>query len=179
VTAHTTSAIGYSPREMIGKSPFDFMSPDESSRVQALFAPILATRGSFTQLENVVRHKDGRQIVFETSAVPIFGEQGEFKGYRGVDRNITARKQAEVALRDSQQLIEGILNAIPVRVFWKDLNLVYLGCNAAFANDSGHTSPEEVVGKDDYQMGWRDQAELYRADDRRVIESGQAKLFIE
>ena len=46
------------------------------------------------------------------------------------------RKQTEEALRASQQIIEGILNAMPVRVFWKDRNLVYLGCNCLL-----YTSP--------------------------------------
>jgi PAS domain S-box-containing protein len=89
------------------------------------------------------------------------------------------RKRAEEALRASQQIIEGIINAIPVRVFWKDKNLVYLGCNAVFARDAGFADPKDIIGKDDYQMGWRDQADLYRGDDRQVIESGCSKLFIE
>ena len=66
-----------------------------------------------------------------------------------------------------------------MRVFWKDKNLVYLGCNKIFANDAGFSDPKEIIGKDDYQMGWHDQAELYRDDDSRVIESGIPKLNIE
>ena len=89
------------------------------------------------------------------------------------------RKQTEEALRASQQIIEGIINAIPVRVFWKDKNLFYLGCNAAFARDAGFADPKDIIGKDDYQMAWRAQADLYRDDDRQVIESGYAKLLVE
>ena len=88
-------------------------------------------------------------------------------------------KRGEEELRKSQQLLEGILNAIPVRVFWKDQDLVYLGCNTLFAKDAGFAEPNDLIGKDDYQMGWRDQAELYRNDDRTVIESGESKLLIE
>ena len=66
-----------------------------------------------------------------------------------------------------------------MRVFWKDKNLVYLGCNAVFARDAGFADPKDIIGKDDYQMGWRDQAELYRGDDRQVIESGCSKFLIE
>ncbi len=89
------------------------------------------------------------------------------------------RKRGEESLRASQQLIEGIINAIPVRVFWKDKNLVYLGCNAVFARDAGFAEPKDLIGKDDYEMGWRDQAELYRAGDRQVIGSGCARPLIE
>ncbi|MGA9476949.1 MAG: PAS domain-containing protein [Desulfobacterales bacterium] len=79
----------------------------------------------------------------------------------------------------ASQLLEGIIRTAPVRVFWKDLNLVYLGCNDLFASDAGFTEPKDLIGKDDYQMTWRDQAELYRSDDRQVIASGFEKLLIE
>jgi two-component system cell cycle sensor histidine kinase/response regulator CckA len=88
-------------------------------------------------------------------------------------------REQQASGRDSQQIIERMINAIPVRVFWKDKNLVYLGGNAAFARDAGFADPKDIIGKDDYQMTWRDQAESYRADDRQVIESGHAKLLIE
>ena len=89
------------------------------------------------------------------------------------------RSRAEDSLRESQQLIEGIINSIPVRVFWKDRNLAYLGCNAAFARDAGCADPKDIIGKDDFQMAWREQAEMYRADDREVIESGCLKSLFE
>ena len=88
-------------------------------------------------------------------------------------------KSQQAALRESQQIITAILNAVPARIFWKDKNLVYLGCNTPFARDAGFAGPADIVGKDDYQMGWRDQAELYRAGDRQVIESGRSKLLID
>ena len=98
----------------------------------------------------------------------------------GFIMDITDRKRAEEGRQASQQIIEGIINAIPVRVFWKDRNLVYLGCNAIFAREAGFADPKDIIGKDDYQMGWRDQAELYRNDGtRKVIESGSSKFFIE
>jgi PAS domain S-box-containing protein len=87
--------------------------------------------------------------------------------------------QAEEKLHASRRMIEEIINAIPVRVFWKDKNLVYLGCNTIFARDAGFADPKEIIGKNDYQMAWRDQAELYRSDDRQVLESGGSKLLIE
>ncbi len=93
--------------------------------------------------------------------------------------NRESRKSQEEVLRQSQQIIAAILNAVPARIFWKDKNLVYLGCNTPFARDAGFSRPEDLIGKDDYQMGWRDQAELYRAADRAVIESGQSRLLID
>jgi hypothetical protein len=93
--------------------------------------------------------------------------------------DITDRKKTEDELLESRLVIEGILNAVPVRVFWKDRNLNYLGCNTAFARDAGFEKPIDIIGKNDYQMGWHNQAELYRGDDIQVIESGISKLNIE
>jgi PAS domain S-box-containing protein len=72
-----------------------------------------------------------------------------------------------------------IINALPARVFWKDKNLVYLGCNTVFARDAGFADPKDMIGKNDTAMVWREQAEAYRRDDRQVIESGRPKLLIE
>ena len=88
-------------------------------------------------------------------------------GYRNLQltQALASQKRAEEDLRDSKQIIEGIIHAIPARVFWKDRNLVFLGCNEMFARDAGFASSQDVVGKDDFQMVWREQAESYRADD--------------
>ncbi|MGA7146759.1 MAG: PAS domain S-box protein, partial [Desulfobacterales bacterium] len=171
--------LGYEPEEAIGKKPVDFMSNYESERLSNIIKKIVESQTPFEQLENENIHKDGYSVMLETSGVPIFNDNEIFVGYRGIDRNVTERKKTEEALRKSHQIIKGIINAIPVRVFWKDNNLVYLGCNALFAKDAGLADPKDIIGKDDYQMVWCDQAELYRGDDRRVIESGGSKLLVE
>jgi PAS domain S-box-containing protein len=86
---------------------------------------------------------------------------------------------ALAALRESQQLQQLVMDTIPQAVFWKDKHLNYLGCNRAFAADAGLASPEDVIGKNDFDMPWVNQAELYRADDRRVLETGHPKLNYE
>ncbi|HUX83420.1 MAG TPA: EAL domain-containing protein [Halothiobacillus sp.] len=75
-----------------------------------------------------------------------------------------------------RDLLISIIENIPIRVFWKDMNSRYLGCNTLFARDAGLSSPADLLGKDDEQMSWHDQAELYRADDKRVMESGLPEL---
>jgi len=89
------------------------------------------------------------------------------------------QKQVDLVMQTSLHLLPLIMNNIPQAVFWKDRDLIYLGCNKAFADDAGFSSPEDVVGKTDLEMPWKDQAELYRADNRRVIETGEPKLNYE
>ncbi len=101
---------------------------------------------------------------------------GGEKGFVVHVQDITERKQAESQLNESKRMLNDVLNTIPVRVFWKDLDGVYLGCNQLFAKDAGRSNPEELIGDNDYNMGWAEQADLYRSDDRSVIESGQPKI---
>lgn len=69
-------------------------------------------------------------------------------------------------------VLRSVLNTAPIRIFWKDRNLRFLGCNAAFARDAGLADVLDVLGKDDSQMPWHEQAAQYRADDQRVLDSG-------
>ncbi|MCB1773708.1 MAG: response regulator [Gammaproteobacteria bacterium] len=88
----------------------------------------------------------------------------------------------EAAKRDaegSHAMLRTVLDTIPVRVFWKNAHLVYLGCNRRFAYDAGFRDPEEVIGRDDFEMGWHEQAELYRADDTQVMEQNESRLAYE
>ncbi len=164
--------LGYTFDEVKGKPSMD-MWADKRERDRVV--KLLKTEGQVTNFECGLLNKQGEVITCITSLL-LYRDVGILEGSI-ID--ITDRKQAEEALRAAQQIIEGIINAIPARVFWKDKNLVFLGCNAAFARDAGFVDQKDIIGKDDYKMVWRDQAELYRGDDRQVIESGHSKFFIE
>lgn len=97
----------------------------------------------------------------------------------GVVQDITARKQAEDELFASRQMLRTVLNTIPTRVFWKDRDSVYRGCNEAFARDHGLDAPEVIVGKTDRDTMSAAWAERYLADDREVLATGQSKLGYE
>ena len=86
-------------------------------------------------------------------------------------RDVTERKQAAEALAESQILLRTVIDAAPARIFWKDTESRYLGCNPIFATDAGQPNPDAVVGKTDFDMGWAAQADLYRSDDRGVMTS--------
>ncbi len=73
-----------------------------------------------------------------------------------------------------------VLDTIPVRVFWKDRDSVYLGCNRLFAQDVGLANTDDVVGRRDHELpGLGVNAAAYQADDLRVMQSGRPKLNYE
>ena len=98
--------LGYPPEDIIGKTPFDFMPPDEAARLTSVFREIAAAQKPFSCLENINLHKSGREVVLETSGVPILDEKGAFRGLRGIDRDITARKKLEKNLRKARERLE-------------------------------------------------------------------------
>jgi diguanylate cyclase (GGDEF)-like protein/PAS domain S-box-containing protein len=89
------------------------------------------------------------------------------------------RSLAHVAMAASRDLLRTIVDTAPVRIFWKDNNLRYLGCNALFAKDAGVETPKDIIGMDDFQMPWGKDAVGYRSDDVTVMVSGVSKLFYE
>jgi len=101
--------LGYSAEEVIGKTPFDLMTPEDAGRIGEMFAPIAEARKHFRLLENANLHKNGQVVSLETSGAPMFDAQGVFKGYRGIDRDITERKEAEKERRASAEKLEQIL----------------------------------------------------------------------
>jgi len=94
--------LGYDPEEVIGKTPFFFMPPEEADRIADIVGPIFENGEPFFQLENTNVHKNGHLVVLETNGVPLFDDDGVLTGYSGIDRDITSRKQVEQELRQSK-----------------------------------------------------------------------------
>jgi len=105
VSSQVTGILGYEPAEMIGKTPFDFMPAEEAALKALQFGGIIAERQPFRELQNVNRSKDGRLVILETNGVPFFDDVGALGGYRGTDRDITQRLEAEATVHESEQLL--------------------------------------------------------------------------
>ena len=69
-------------------------------------------------------------------------------------------------------VIETIFQHIPQYIFWKNTNSVYLGCNEKYAQLLGLNSPQDIIGKTDYEIGWLsdgDTADLFRLGDQETL----------
>ena len=96
-----------------------------------------------------------------------------------VERQTAQLQEREAQLQQSQRFLQTVIETFPLAVFWKDCQSRYLGCNSKFAQDANLSSPQEIVGKTDYDLCWGAiEGDAYRADDRQTIESGIAKLGI-
>jgi PAS domain S-box-containing protein len=98
--------LGYRPEEIIGRTPFDFMAPDEAQKIAAELANIAAEKSPVKNLENWNLTKVGRSICLLTSAIPLLDDAGNLCGYRGVNSDITERKLTEQALIQAKEEAE-------------------------------------------------------------------------
>ncbi|WP_309497769.1 PAS domain S-box protein, partial [Sulfurovum sp.] len=107
--------LGYTAEEIIGKTPFDFMSEKESSRVSKIFEDLVIHRAPIKELENKNIHKDGSIVILKTSGVPVYDEDGIWLGYEGIDTNITEQsilEQTKVNYELLHKLTENVPGAI-------------------------------------------------------------------
>lgn len=93
VNAAIEDILGYSKSEIIGKSPFDFMPKDEKHKILKFYNEVKKHKIPFKNVENINLHKDGYEVILQTSGKLILNEHGEVIGCRGVDRDITDKKK--------------------------------------------------------------------------------------
>lgn len=119
-----------------------------------------------------VMNKSGEIFLCHLAVSLIKNEDGKIKG-----TIICAIDISEI--RKAQQLLYRIIDLLPIRIFWKDKKLRFLGCNKAFAQDAGKKSVKEVIGLTDHDMPWKKEANHYIKDDQSVLNSLKAKIDIE
>jgi PAS domain S-box-containing protein len=164
------------PEELAGKPLFDFIEPGFHEIVRENIKKDLGGAGS-PQTELQMIRIDGTSVTVEGRGVKthINGKPAVLVTLR----DITLRRQTEEKLFNSRQMLQLVLDTIPVRVFWKDHNSVYLGCNRPLALDAGYSRTEDLIGKTDYDTAYATTADLYRADDREIMETGVSKINYE
>ncbi|BCK87877.1 hypothetical protein MIZ01_1674 [Sideroxyarcus emersonii] len=168
--------LSYSLSECAGKMLWEIGLFKDIETSKTAFLE-LQTKGYIRYEDLPLKTKDGRQV--DVELISNLYEVGARKLIQCNIRDISASLHAKELLIASRDLLQSVMENTPVRVFWKDTELRYLGCNNAFAHDAGMSCSEDLIGKDDFQMGWRERAEFYRADDQQVIDSGMPKLGYE
>jgi len=153
------TVLGYSVAELIGKTPFDLMDKASERACRQLMEKTCGHGNACFACENIRHHKDGRRLVFETNANPVFDKKGRIIAVRGIDRDITNRKRLEEQLRLSEkkyhELVENSLDGVAI-----------VQDNAVrFIN----TALEKMLGYTLKELAGRDYRDFLHPDSRRTF----------
>ncbi|WP_392533921.1 PAS domain S-box protein [Nostoc sp. C117] len=169
--------LGYTREEMIGKSVLNFFT-EASCLAFLLNHTRFQEQGWMKDLECEMVCKDGTVLPVLINATAVKDADGKYIYNRTTLFDIRDRKQTEQELEESRKMLQTVLDTFPQRVFWKDRQSRFLGCNPAFLRDSQLTT-EQVIGKTDFELPWAKWAHLYCADDAKVMNTRTPKLGYE
>jgi len=133
VSKSVKQILGYIPKEIIGKTPLDFMPKDEAKRVSEIFRKIALKRKPIVDLENWNLTKQGKRICLLTNGMPMLDEKGKLMGYRGIDKDITEQKKAEDMLQERGELLRATLESTADGILVVDEQWHVTHTNARFA----------------------------------------------
>ena len=172
VEANTAACnfYGYAEEELLAKKIYDInvMSPESTDR--AMQKAIHEDQALFCFKHRLA---SGEVRDVEVYSGPVI--ESDKNMLYSIVHDVTGRKQAEDALRDSETRLRSLVRTIPDLIWLKDQNGVYLSCNPRFERFFG-AKEKDIIGKTDYDFIDKKMADSFRSHDQLAIEKGQASL---
>ena len=168
---------GYKREEAIGKKAIDLgiISKTENQRIEKEIIPKLMNEGLVRNIEMVAMSRDGTRFPILMSWRLIKDAQGNPKSIIATTTDITERKRAEEELKRSKEYLNNIINALDDPVFVKDEQHRWVVLNDAACEVMGRPR-EELIGKTDYDLFPKEQADVFWERDNFVLKSGRTDV---
>gem|GEM_PF-1631622 len=165
--------LGYSPEEVVGRAAIDFICPEDHDRIRRALAEAIEKRQGFQALVHRMRHQDGTTRVIESSGRPVFDDEGNLIGFRGIDRDVTRRVEVEQALADAEAKYRSLVEESLVGVYIIQ-NGKFAYVNPTLAEVFGYDSPSQIEGMSPLELVAPQDRELVAENVRRRI-SGEER----
>lgn len=174
--------LGLTPESVLGRYAWDLMLPSDAQRAREEFLTFKHKPEPFRDREYCGCQRQGSEVAIEVSAVPLFDENHQFCGYRGIARDVTERQQAEHRLRSSYATNRALLGALPdlllrirrdgtiVNYHASDTKLLWADPNDFLGEHLSQFLPQELAD--------RTQAAVARALDERSLQSLEYQLTV-
>lgn len=159
-------------KDIVGKRGSELI-PDIRTTNPELFA-IYGRVAAGGAAESFETHVEALDMWF---AVSVYSPRQDH--FIAIFDDITERKRAGAEILAARNMLQTVVDTVPLGVFWKDRESHFLGCNLAFARLASCHTPEELVGHDDFDLPWCGHATSYQADDVEVMATGSRHDIIE
>ncbi len=192
------------PEELLGKTDFDFFPKELADAYFQDEQKVIRTKQALFNREEECADAKGNRMWLLTTKVPIYDRNGHVTGIAGVGRDITERRRieserqkakealeartrelqlevgervrAQEALSEERQVLRALIDNVPDYMYVKDATCRFVVANVAVARQMGAKSPEELIGKTDFDFYPRELATTFFDDEQRVIRSGHAEI---
>lgn len=138
--------LGYLPEDLEGTTPLDFIHPEDLNFVKQSVADLILEKKESYTLQFRYLRKDGTYVWVESNAEPVIGEDGKVEKFQTSTRDITDRKKAQLALKNSERKYKNLIKYSQAYIFTHDLQGNILSANPSFCMMIG-ISEENIIGK--------------------------------
>ncbi|MDQ5920714.1 MAG: two-component system, OmpR family, aerobic respiration control sensor histidine kinase ArcB [Pseudomonadota bacterium] len=163
-------------QDFIGKNDYDFLEKSEADKIIAIDQSVL--QGTPYHDEEVVILTNGEVRTYVTTKNPILDDNGKIIGILGTSVDITdiknkMEKEKQELIFNEEEKIRQIIDVVDASIYWKDREGRYLGCNKYVLKMAGITSLDEIIGKTDFDMVWKNEAPKLIEIDNSVMTTNQ------
>jgi two-component system sensor histidine kinase/response regulator len=168
-------SIGKPLDELIGRTDFDLFPPELAAKYHRDDVRVINTREN---LDTVEAHQGphGERLFVHVIKTPLYDASGQVIGVQGIFYDVTQRKRIEEELAYERDLLRALLDYIPDRIYFKDVNCRFIRCSKSMARRLGLEDPRGVIGKTDFDFHPAEQAQEFYNDEQRILLTGQALI---
>ncbi len=168
-------SIGRDRADIIGKTDFDLFPPELAAKYHRDDLRVMTTREN---LDTVEAHQGprGERLFVHVIKTPLYDPSGNIIGVQGIFYDVTQRKRIEEELAYERDLLRALLDYIPDRIYFKDVNCRFLRCSKSMATRLGLSDAKDVVGKTDFDFHPQAEAQEYYNDEQRILVHGEALI---
>ncbi|MCA9052403.1 MAG: PAS domain-containing protein, partial [Planctomycetaceae bacterium] len=161
------------PAVAVGKTDFDFFPTDHAQRATAAERRIMDTGQPQVDVEERLVWPDGSISWMSSTKVPLRDAVGSVIGTLGVSRDLSAHHAVQEALSQERDRLRTLIDNLPDLIFIKDADCRFLTVNRLLVQMYGCEHETDLLGKSDYDFRPKELADVYHADDQRVIRTGE------
>ena len=163
------------PSDLIGRRDADFYPPEVAADYDKVDQGVFAGQPVINR-ERALRFPNGQELVFLNTKVPFKNDKGEVVGLIGIGHDITESKRAEEALNYERNLMRTMLDNSPDFIYFKDIQSRFIKAGKALASQIGVKSPDELVGKTDFDLFDEAHARPAFEDEQEIIRTGRPMI---